>query len=630
MGRKRTPKTGDKIVCVLCNFGFPSVAGYTYHLCAVHTGLEDHDSRDDGGGYYYCSKCGNQKKRHRRGEFHAIKNKQNPSRKHSCLEQYIVDNTQVFWSCLVTVGVNVARRMAAKMYLKEENVVDQGYIDKWLPLGTYFGEAIPHVAEYHASNSKVTTQDSYGMDALLEYLGIPELDMIPAPEAVLRPNKGRGRGGAASQTPVVSPGGAQGQDDQLKQGAMALVSQGKAAGRSLQLGKDRAPGKTKTGVTHTESTGVGATPQKPGKPGIGDSDTKLGPEVVEGVGVSPQESCASRHLRLSKVPTLRQSSRLLKQRQKGSVVSPGKESPIDQTDSDEPDSDAGDDSYDPGRENAVDLSSEMSGSGDRMEKSGANSLKPKVLLLRMEACNVYGCKGKDSSDIEKSPITTSKSPAGQEGAVFQGQGEHYDEDPPPESQLLAVDVHSDPTTGTQGVGKRAYGSEDSTTSKTKTKKRHHKKSKKGSRGGLESNEGSQEGLDNVRSNTPPVDEWPGQGQYPQNSIRHSVSVHVIEGSKSALRVTNEKGIDCFRVSARVKASGALVIAETPCTTGSPSCIFRDCPELEPYVPPPVDHLPWVNTADFLSSASVLVTTLTRRTREEQQMLGIVHDAPSMD
>ena len=156
------------------------------------------------------------------------------------------------------------------------------------------------------------------------------------------------------------------------------------------------------------------------------------------------------------------------------------------------------------------------------------------------------------------------------------------------------------------------------------------KSRKGSGGGVESTEGSQDGLNDPRPNTPPVDEWPGQGQYLDNNIRNSVSVHVIEGSKSALRVTNSRGIDCFRVSARVKASGALVIAEAPCTAGSPSCVFRDCPELEPYVPPPVDSLPWVNTPDYLNTATMLVTTLSRHTREEQQLLGMVHEEPSLE
>ena len=97
MGRKRTPKAGDKILCVLCGFNFPSAAGYTYHLCVVHTSLDDNDSRDDGGGYYYCSSCGNQKKKRRREEFHEVVGKKQPNRKHACLEQYLRDNTKVFW-----------------------------------------------------------------------------------------------------------------------------------------------------------------------------------------------------------------------------------------------------------------------------------------------------------------------------------------------------------------------------------------------------------------------------------------------------------------------------------------------------------------------------------------------------
>ena len=321
----------------------------------MHTSLDDKDSRDDGGGYYYCSKCGNQKKRHRRGEFHEIKGKVKPSRKHACLEEYLMDNTHEFWSCLVTVGVNIAWRMAAKMYLREEEKIDQAYVDQWLPEGTFFGEAIPHVVEYQAANSKVPSQEFYGIDGLLEYLGIPELDMTPAPEIVLRPNRGRGRGSAVAQTPNVSPGGAQGQDRQLERGAVKPAGQGKGANETLQLGKNQSPGKTRAGVQHTagspelikrtqgrdppveqigvptEGPGVGATSQEegvgkqwPDKTGISDSDTKLSTEVVGKDGVPQQESCASRHLRLSKVRRVRQSYRLIEQRQKGGVESPKK------------------------------------------------------------------------------------------------------------------------------------------------------------------------------------------------------------------------------------------------------------------------------------------------------------------
>ena len=188
-----------------------------------------------------------------------------------------------------------------------------------------------------------------------------------------------------------------------------------------------------------------------------------------------------------------------------------------------------------------------------------------------------------------------------------------------------MDVHTEQIPGTQSVGKRAHGDVEPGTSKGKAKKQRRKKSKKGLDGGVESTEGSQDGLDDHPQRNPPVDEWPGQGRYLVNNIRNSVSVHVIEGSKSAMQFTNASGIECFRVTAMEKISGALVIAEAPCTAGSPFCIFRDCPELEPYVPPPVESLSWVNTPHFMNSASVLVTTLSRRTREEQQWLGIVHD-----
>ena len=92
-----------------------------------------------------------------------------------------------------------------------------------------------------------------------------------------------------------------------------------------------------------------------------------------------------------------------------------------------------------------------------------------------------------------------------------------------------------------------------------------------------------------------------------------------------MRVTNANNIDCFRVSARERATGALLFAEVPCTAGSPAAIFRDCPELEPYYPPPVRTLSWVNTPEYMNAAAIMVTTLSRYTRAEQEWLGLAYD-----
>ena len=109
------------------------------------------------------------------------------------------------------------------------------------------------------------------------------------------------------------------------------------------------------------------------------------------------------------------------------------------------------------------------------------------------------------------------------------------------------------------------------------------------------------------------------------NIRNAVTIHVVDPSSHPLRVTNTNNIDCFRVSARVRATGALVFAEVPCTAGSPAVIFRDCPELEPYFPEPVTTLPWMNTPKYVNSAAIMVTTLSRYTRAEQEWLGLVYD-----
>ena len=79
------------------------------------------------------------KKKRRRGEFHKVVEKNISNRKHACLTTYLRDKSKEFWICLVVVSVNIARRLAKKMYLKEEGTVDLDYVDRWLPRGTLFG-----------------------------------------------------------------------------------------------------------------------------------------------------------------------------------------------------------------------------------------------------------------------------------------------------------------------------------------------------------------------------------------------------------------------------------------------------------------------------------------------------------
>ena len=114
-------------------------------------------------------------------------------RKHACLTTYLRDKSREFWVCLVVVGVNIARRLAKKMYLREEGTVDLDYVDRWLPRGTLFGEAVPHVEEYHVSNRKVASAQLYGLEAMLGYLELEELDMTPATPVRKSTYRGRGR-----------------------------------------------------------------------------------------------------------------------------------------------------------------------------------------------------------------------------------------------------------------------------------------------------------------------------------------------------------------------------------------------------------------------------------------------------
>ena len=116
--------------------------------------------------------------------------------------------------------------------------------------------------------------------------------------------------------------------------------------------------------------------------------------------------------------------------------------------------------------------------------------------------------------------------------------------------------------------------------------------------------------------------WQTGAQEGVPNVRNTVTIHVVEPSYHPMRVTNSHNLECFRIPARVKSTGAFVFAEVPCSAGSPAAIFRDCPELEPYFPKHGTTVPWANTTRYVSSASIMVTTLSRGTRAAPEHHGL--------
>ena len=113
------------------------------------------------------------------------------------------------------------------------------------------------------------------------------------------------------------------------------------------------------------------------------------------------------------------------------------------------------------------------------------------------------------------------------------------------------------------------------------------------------------------------------------NMRGTVTVHVPASTHHPVRVTNSRKVDCFRVSARVRATGALVFAEIPCAAGSPAVLFRDVPELEPHFPEPLSPtaLPWLNTARYVSPVTIMATTLSRSGQRERERFGLPVEHP---
>ena len=128
-------------------------------------------------------------------------------------------------------------------------------------------------------------------------------------------------------------------------------------------------------------------------------------------------------------------------------------------------------------------------------------------------------------------------------------------------------------------------------------------------------------------------EWEGQTLSHTPNVRNMATIHVISASTMPIRCINTKKVDCYRLTARVKATGGLVAVEVPCAVGTPACIFRDIPELEPYFPPPITTLDWLNTTRFLATIQLHATTMSIATRRERERMGLVfedHEEPEDD
>ena len=82
-------------------------------------------------------------------------------------------------------------------------------IDEWLPTGTRFEEAVPHVEEYHCTDEKNPSEALFGIEATLDYLELEAFDIAPdSPERRSRQkgqgssaSPGRGHGGGSSVSP---------------------------------------------------------------------------------------------------------------------------------------------------------------------------------------------------------------------------------------------------------------------------------------------------------------------------------------------------------------------------------------------------------------------------------------------
>ena len=120
-------------------------------------------------------------------------------------------------------------------------------------------------------------------------------------------------------------------------------------------------------------------------------------------------------------------------------------------------------------------------------------------------------------------------------------------------------------------------------------------------------------------------EWEGQTLSHTPNVRKMATIHVLSASSMPIRCINSKKVDCYRLTAKVKATGGLVAVEVPCAVGTPACIFRDIPELEPYFPPALTTLDWLNTTRFLTTVQLHASTMSIATRREQERMGLVFE-----
>ena len=88
-------------------------------------------------------------------------------------------------------------------------------------------------------------------------------------------------------------------------------------------------------------------------------------------------------------------------------------------------------------------------------------------------------------------------------------------------------------------------------------------------------------------------------------------MHWIDPAPITHECVNREGVQCFRVAAVSRATGALCLLDAPVTVGSPAVIFRDCPEFRPYVTP-VGAVTWQNISLWHQAVDMSVTTQFRR------------------
>ena len=122
-------------------------------------------------------------------------------------------------------------------------------------------------------------------------------------------------------------------------------------------------------------------------------------------------------------------------------------------------------------------------------------------------------------------------------------------------------------------------------------------------------------------------EWEGQTLSQTPNVRNMATVHVIGASNMPIMCINTRKVDCYRLTARVKATGGIVAVEVPCAIGTPAAIFRDIPELEPYFPPRITTLDWLNTSQYMSTIQLLATTMSRTTQRERERMGLIFPGP---